>query len=244
MPRKQFNKDSKGRAPTWVTTFSDLMTLLLTFFVLLFSFSELDAVKFKNMAIALQSVLMGETSTTIFEDELPADNPIPTPIPAPDVSELESEIREVFEKVKNYVEEHNLSAQVSVKADARGVVIDIKERVLFDLGKADIKPESKIILDKLSLLFEEIDKDIVIEGHTDNLPINTYQFPTNWELSTTRAVNVLRYFVEIKGADPTRISATGYGEYRPLESNDTYAGKAANRRVNILLLVYDSEYTI
>lgn len=244
MPRKEFKKDSGGGAPGWITTFSDLMSLLLTFFILLFAFSELDAVKFKNMAVALQSVLMGETSTTIFEESLPSDNPIPSPIPAPDMSELESEIQEVFEKVKDFVEEHELSAQVSVKADARGVVIDIKENVLFDLGKADIKPESRIILDKLSLLFTEIDKDIVIEGHTDNLPINTYQFPTNWELSATRAVNVLRYFVEIKGADPTRITATGYGEYSPIESNDTVEGRAANRRVNILLLVFDPEYSV
>lgn len=242
MPKKEFKKDGGAGAPGWITTFSDLMSLLLTFFILLFSFSELDAVKFKNMAIALQSVLMGETSTTIFEEQLPADNPIATPIPAPDISELQQEIQEVFKKVKEYVEEHGLEAQVSVKADARGVVIDIKESVLFDLGKADIKPESKVLLDKLALLIEEIDKDIVVEGHTDNLPINTYQFPTNWELSVVRAVNVLRYFVEEKDVDPLRISATGYGEYRPLEYNDTTEGRAANRRVNILLLVYDPDY--
>lgn len=244
MPKKEFKNDSGGGAPGWITTFSDLMSLLLTFFILLFAFSELDAVKFKNMATAVQAVLMGESSTTVFEDQLPADSPISTPMPAPDASEIESEIREVYEKVKTFIEDQNLSAEVSVKAETRGVVIDIKESVLFDLGSADIKPESKVILDKLSLLFDEINKDIVIEGHTDNLPINTYQFPTNWELSAIRAINVLRYFVEFKGADPTRISATGYGEYRPLESNETNEGKATNRRVNILLLVHNPEQTL
>lgn len=239
MPKKQIEKKSGGGSPAWMTTFSDLMSLLLTFFILLYSFSELDAIKFRNVASALQSVLLGQTNNTIFEEEMPAENPVPLPVPTPDQQELSNQIMEVYEKVKSFVEEQGLSAQVSVKPESRGVVIDIKENVLFDLGKADIKPDSKLILDKLVTLFDEVDKEVVIEGHTDNLPINTYQFPTNWELSTTRAVNVLRYFVEVNGADPTRISATGYGEYRPLMPNDTEAGRAANRRVNILLLVWE-----
>lgn len=240
MRKKRIEKKQKSGAPAWMTTFSDLMSLLLTFFILLYSFSTLDAIKFKNVASALQSVLLGQTATTIFDDEVPAENPIPTPMQMPD-KEMESEIEEVYEKVKSFVDEQGLNAQVSVAKERRGVVIDIKERVLFDLGKAVIKPDSIIVLDKLGDLFQTIDKDIAIEGHTDNLPIHTYQFPTNWELSAARAINVLRFFVEEKGADPTRISATGYGEFRPIASNDTAAGRAANRRVNILLLVYDYE---
>jgi len=237
MPKKRIKQKQKSGSPPWMTTYSDLMSLLLTFFILLFSFSTLDAIKFRNVASALQTVLLGQTNPTIFEEEMPADSPISTPIP----DQVETDIQEVYEQVRSFIENQGLDAQVSVTMEKRGVAIDIKEHVLFDLGKADIKPESKIILDKLGNLVNEVDKDFVIEGHTDNLPINTFQFPTNWELSATRAVNVLRYFVENNEADPTRISATGYGEYRPIASNETTEGRAVNRRVNILLLVYGTE---
>jgi len=237
MPKKRLEKKEKSGSPAWMTTFSDLMSLLLTFFILLYSFSTLDAIKFRNVASALQTVLLGQTDPTIFEEEMPEDSPISTPIP----DQVETDIQEVYEQVRSYIEEQGLDAQVSVTKEKRGVLIDIKEKVLFDLGKAEIKPESKVILDKLGDLVNEVDKDIVIEGHTDNLPINTYQFPTNWELSTGRAVNVLRYFVEVNNADPRRISATGYGEYRPIAPNDNSEGRAINRRVNILLLVYGTE---
>ncbi len=237
MPKKTINRKEKSGAPPWMTTFSDLMSLLLTFFILLFSFSTLDAIKFRNVASALQTVLLGQTNPTLFEEEMPEDSPISTPIP----DQVETEIQEVYEQVRSYIQEQGLDAQVSVTKEKRGVAIDIKEKVLFDLGRAEIKAESRVILDKLGDLVNEVDKDIVIEGHTDNLPINTFQFPTNWELSAGRAVNVLRYFVENKNADPSRISATGYGEYRPIASNETNEGRATNRRVNILLLVYGTK---
>lgn len=237
-------KKSSGGAPGWMCTYGDLMSLLLTFFILLYSFSSLDAAKFQSLASALQSVLLGDSNPEIFQDSPSSDNPVTLPIPSPDASEVESEIQEIYKEVYTFISEQGLQAEVSVRTERRGVVIDIQENVLFDSGSAVIKDESREILNKLSLIFKEIDKDTAIEGHTDNMPINTYQFPTNWELSTTRAVNVLRYFVEVNGADPTKISATGYGEYRPIASNETSEGKSRNRRVNILLLVHDEQKTV
>ncbi|NLK73554.1 MAG: OmpA family protein [Clostridiales bacterium] len=238
MPKKQKGDESKSGAPGWMTTYSDMMSLLLTFFILLYSFSSLDAKKFQDVANALQAVLTGQSNITIFDESTPADTSVDAPVAVPDEDDFEYEIQEVYEQVKKYLEQEGLDAQVSVTMNKRGISIDIKERVLFDLGKADIKQESKVILDKVGQLLKIIDRDVVVEGHTDNLPINTFEFKSNWELSVIRAVNVLRYFVEVQGIDPRRISATGYGEYQPITSNETDAGKAMNRRVNILLLVY------
>ncbi|MBN2258996.1 MAG: OmpA family protein [Clostridiales bacterium] len=241
MPRKKKPPAASGGSPAWMTTFSDLMTLLLTFFILLFSFSTLDAIKFKNVASALQSVLLGEAKPTIFPNDIPPGNiPIMDPIPVPATDETETidnELTILYEMVMKFVESENMQANITVSKDLRGVIIDINERVLFDSGKADLKPESKVVLEKVYELISQFENELIIEGHTDDNPINTAQFPSNWELSVIRAVNVLRYFTEVKNISPTRISAAGYGEYQPMEMDDTQVDKAFNRRVNILILV-------
>lgn len=227
-----------------MTTFSDLMTLLLTFFILLYSFSTLDAIKFKNVASALQSVLLGEAKPTIFPNDVPPGNaPVQDPLPVEQtlIEELNTELVQLYQMVNDYVRQEGLQAEISVRTDRRGVIIDIKEKVLFDSGKAELKGDSREVLDKVAALMNEFDNDLIIEGHTDTVPINTAQFPSNWELSVIRAVNVLRYFTETKDVDPVRISAAGYGKYKPISTNDNAAGRALNRRVNILILVEAEE---
>jgi len=233
----------EGGSPAWMTTFSDLMTLLLTFFILLYSFSTLDAIKFKNVASALQSVLLGEAKPTIFQNDIPpGEAPIndPLPIEQMKIEDLNTELAQLYKIVSEYVENEDLQAEISVRTDRRGVIIDIKEKVLFDSGKSILKEESKEILIKVVTLIQQFDNELIIEGHTDTLPINTIKFASNWELSVIRAVNVLRYFTEEMDVEPGRISAAGYGKYRPIATNDNATGRALNRRVNILILV-DSE---
>ncbi|MEA3423152.1 MAG: OmpA family protein [Bacillota bacterium] len=240
MPRKKKAKDGRG-SPAWMTTFSDLMTLLLTFFILLYSFSTLDAIKFKNVASALQSVLLGEAKPTIFPNDIPpGEVPIMDPLPIPEQDDpdmIDNELVQLYELVTTYVNREGLSAKISVRTNLRGVIIDINESVLFDSGKAELKEESKEILDKLYNLINQFDNELIIEGHTDNNPINTKQFQSNWELSVIRAVNVLRYFTEEKDIITDRISAAGYGEYQPIASNKTEISRSFNRRVNVLILV-------
>ncbi len=247
MPRRKKQKAEGGGSPAWMTTFSDLMTLLLTFFILLYSFSTLDAIKFKNVASALQSVLLGEAKPTIFPNDIPpGDAPINSPIPVEKTSEseLNNEMEQLYEIVRDYVENEGLQAEISVRTDRRGVIIDIKERVLFDSGKAELKEESKTVLEKVVTLVQQFENDLIIEGHTDDVPINTIQFSSNWELSVIRAVNVLRYFTEAKDVDPIRISAAGYGKYKPISTNENALGRMLNRRVNILILVEAEEEEI
>lgn len=238
MSRRKRDRMETG-APEWMTTFSDLMTLLLTFFVLLYSFSTLDAQKFKNIANALQSALTGQGAVTIFENDSPPGNiPIEDIDSNPDNDQevLSNEIKSIYDTVSRFIEKEGLEAEVTLRADRRGVIIDIKDTILFDPGKAELKGNSRKVLDKITLLINEFDNEIIVEGHTDNVPINTYRFPTNWELSTTRATNVVRYFIEERGIDPKRLSVAGYGEYQPIAPNDSSKNRSLNRRVNILIV--------
>ncbi|MFZ7131485.1 MAG: OmpA family protein [Eubacteriales bacterium] len=241
--RKGFKKKDgmKTNANGWMTTFSDLMSLLLTFFILLYSMSTIDVIKFKNISYSLQAVLMGEGQPQITEG---MKNESPIPIDENEtVSEdqLESTVKEeilvMYDKIKEFVEQENLEAEVSVQLHKNGVYIDIKDVILFESGKADIKRNGKEILNTLAKLFDQFHNEIIIEGRTDNVPMSNELYPTNWELSSARAIAVVRYLCEGKDIDPSRLSAIGYGEYRPVVPNDSVEHKAQNRRVNILILV-------
>jgi len=129
------------------------------------------------------------------------------------------------------------SDQVKVNMEDRGLVITFLAEVLFDSGKSGIRREGKNILDKVVRVIkdEDMNNDIGVEGHTDNEPIKHSGYKSNWELSTARATSVLHYLVDDCGLKPERLSATGYGEYRPVESNDTLGGRQKNRRVEIII---------
>lgn len=244
MSRRGFKKkDGGGGAPGWITTFSDLMSLLLTFFILLYSMSNVDATKFKSISDSLQSILSGLGQTTIIEGqgsevildqgENEMDNLIR------DIT-VKQEILDMYDKVQDYVLTEELDAKVSVTMNRRGVFVDIKEAILFEPGSAEIKETGIIVLKQLEGLINDFDNDIVIEGHTDDVPMNTSLYPSNWELSTGRAVAVVRFLSEAERVDPKRLSAIGYSEYRPIAGNDNRANRAINRRVNILI-IFDEE---
>ncbi len=233
--------DQPATSP-WLVTYSDVVTLLLCFFVLLFAFSEVDVQRFRAILSAFQASLGvldgGRTITDARPDEMGASQ-----FDLRDVEfyrpQLEAQLRAVYTMVQDFLTDRGLSGSVQVEMTERGVTVRFADFVLFDLGKADLKPEAIRTLDAVSSLLKEVPNPIRIEGHTDNWPINTERFPSNWELSTARATNVLRYLVEQHGLDPERVSAAGYGEYRPLAPNDTEANRARNRRVDIVLLRLD-----
>ena len=137
--------------------------------------------------------------------------------------------------------DNDLEAVVDIIESDLGVVIQLRDNILFETSKSDLRSESKEILDSISGLISSLNNNIVVEGHTDNRPINTAEFPSNWELSVDRAVNVVRYFVENGKIDPKRLSATGYGEFQPIVDNDTEENMEKNRRVNILIMTNDKE---
>ena len=246
MSRRSLNKKESGGggSPAWMTTFSDLMSLLLTFFILLYSMSTVDVQKFKNITYSLKQALTGIGGTSILDGEISNEM-----IPIEDTKEIGEdaveelipvEIIDMYEKVSNYLIENSLDANVSVKMSSQGVLVNIKDAILFDSGSSQLKESGLDLLKSLEGLINDFNNDIVIEGHTDNIPINMGLYPTNWELSTARAVSVVRYLSEAENIDPSRLSARGYGEYSPITKNDTPSNRALNRRVN-LFIVFDKE---
>lgn len=237
MSRRKKTQSSEGGAnEEWLATYADTITLILTFFVLLYSFSSMDAVKFQKLSSSLQSVLSGNDGTSILELNMSGEVPIVgAPIDMGPKQTGATESEEMYKKIKGFIDSNNLKDTVQIKTDSRGVIMELKDNILFDVGQTEIKEPSKAILDKINSLISTIPNEVIVEGHTDNVPIHTEQYPTNWELSTQRAVNVLKYFVQVKGQNPQRFQAAGYGEYRPIAPNDNYANQSKNRRVNILI---------
>lgn len=228
MARKKKKPDDIN-TNAWMDTYADTITLLLTFFILLYSFSSTDNEKLKLIAAALKGEITG----------------IPMKLEnTPDISkqDIEQGIGEkspyeiLVDQVQDIIDKTGLTDSIKIREEDAGVVLQLSESILFDLGKADLKPESTQILDIISGLIPSISNEIMVQGHTDNVPISSAKYESNWELSTARAVSVVKYFIETKGLDPTRFSATGYGEYQPLVDNTTPENRAINRRVDILIV--------
>lgn len=249
---KQKCPEEKAGSPAWMATYGDLVTLLMCFFVLLFAFSNIDAQKFQAVMQSFQGssgILSGGKALSeapfVFdampEDQTSSMQVIDEKKPDSEIQkekELQMELKELKEQIEEFVHEENMEYDIDVVQDSSSVIIRLKDNAVFDSGSAKIKAGSMKVLD---FIVEVISADnlkyseVIVEGHTDNFPINTSEFPTNWELASSRATNVLRYFVEIKGLDPFRISSAGYGEFRPIATNATDAGRAMNRRVDIII---------
>lgn len=207
----------------WMDTYADTITLLLTFFILLYSFSTTDNKKLKLVAAAFESEILGKTPNKISGDINP-DVPVKT-----DYDNLVDKVTEIIDK-------NHLEDVIKVRKEDAGVVLQLSDSILFDSGKSELKKNSTKILDVISTIIPEVNNEISVQGHTDNVPIYNSKYKSNWELSTARAVTVLQYFIEEKKISPKRFSANGYGQYRPLVPNDNEKNRAINRRVDILIM--------
>lgn len=244
MSRKKPEK--KAISQEWLTTYSDMVTLLLTFFVLLYSFSLVDVRKFAAAAASMADAFnVGSTksSNEIFDfDQSSGSKPIVGEDKESDDNqdnsnnEASNTKENILSNIKAFVAKNNLSDKVTIKEGSRGIYIEFKDKILFDTGKAVIKEDGIPAIMQISEFMRNLPNHIVIEGHTDNIPISTEQFPSNWELSEARAMSVMKYLINNRGLEPSRFSTAAYGEYSPVDTNDTPEGRAQNRRVNILIL--------
>jgi chemotaxis protein MotB len=239
--RKRGADDEAQNTEAWMTTYADMMSLLLCFFVLLFAYSAIDAHKFREVVQSLRGALgiLDSGPSLLNVNQLPApSNPTQQDLP----TDRSRRISEAVQQVRMLLEGKGLDDRVELVTDyRRGVVIRFRDAVLFDFAKAEIKPESEALLDKVAEILTELPNEVVIEGHTDNIPVKpNSEFESNWDLSTKRSIRVLEYFIESAGVGPPeRLSASGYGEYRPVAANDSEENRAQNRRVDIVLLVPD-----
>ena len=225
----------------WLATYADTITLLLTFFILLYSMSTIDNKKVQQLSQAFQTIMNGKKGDTMLEYDL-YNGKVPLIGGESNIEENIDEIEDeayMYFHVEKFVQENNLQEVVDIVNSERGIVIQLRDSVLFETSSSSLRADSKEILRKISSLLGNLSNSIIVEGHTDNRPINTSEFPSNWELSVDRAVNVVRFFVEDIGLNPARFTAAGYGEFQPIAPNNSAENMAKNRRVNILIMAID-----
>jgi len=226
----------------WVLPYADFVTVLLCFFIVMYSLSSVDAEKFAALARALQHSLGGRGTVLIEAPDASIGpdsyNPIELDRGISQVHDTAflAQIASVQQQVQELMDEAGLTAQIEMFTEERGLVISVQDTVLFSSGSAKLTPQAREVMDKLGLILLQTPNYIRIEGHTDNVPINTPRFSSNWELSVARATSVVQYLIARHNFPPERLSATGYGEYRPKATNATAEGRQKNRRVDFVIL--------
>ncbi len=272
-------EEDEGAADGWMTTFSDLMSLLLCFFVLILSMAEIDIVKYKQLAdsmseafgvqqqLQLESVPKGtsvvstefrpgipdETIVEVVQQETVDQDKNSLRIGNPDSPESEEkDIRDevlTYDEVMALIKETQLDAemlrrllkteikegQIDVESTSRTILIRIREKGSFASGSALLNSSFVGVIDKIANALTQIEGRIAVEGHTDNIPINTFAYPSNWDLSAARSVAVVRRMLNIAPLKPTRVTASGFADTRPQAVNTTFEGRARNRRVEIVV---------
>ena len=224
----------------WLLPYSDLMTLLLALFIALFAMSQTDASKMQALAQAFTAAFnMGGPS--FFSGMGPSTSMNSATTQGQDNAnsaymQENQNLREAQEKIEQYIKENNLQDQVSTELSEEGLMIRLKEKALFASGSAALEGQAEQIVPVIASLLASLPERVTISGHTDNVPISTAQFPSNWELSSARAVSLMRGLMGAQPSlNPARFSALGYSEYRPIASNDTDEGRAQNRRVEVFI---------
>lgn len=233
----------KSQQP-WLITFADMLLVILVLFVLLYSYSETDVEKFKSVMGSFQKHSMMDGGSGFMDEGMDGDGGATVPKDLEEqfaeMLEREENIQEILNYVDSYATEHELEDKMTVTPTKKGIEVVLPEIMLFPSGQADLLDEAIAFLDDMAPLLADISNPIEVEGHTDNRPISTVRFPSNWDLSTARANEVIRYLVETHDLQPERFKAVGYGEYHPIASNKTEEGKSKNRRVVMVITNEDT----
>lgn len=250
---------------SWLIPYADLLTLLLALFIVLFASSKMDAKKFETLSNALNSAFHGGTGVmeqpSPMETPIAPSPDKPQKVPgdqkdkgegtgqgqtkqeqeeqekqdAAERQETEN-LKELQKNINKYIAENELESQFETKLLPEGLKIVINDLAFFQSGRADIRPEAKPLGVALSHLLAAYPRKVTVSGHTDNIPISTAQFESNWDLSSKRAINFMKILLENQKLDPKNFSATGYGEHQMVAPNDSAEGRAKNRRVEVFIL--------
>lgn len=222
------DEEPKSGTPLWYLTFSDLMALLVGFFILLYGFSSLEANRFQKMAGAMRVAFGGQAGA------IASPTPAPAAPPAPPRGSLGPGKAEIYEGALAVVDSQGVGRYVDVRLEADGVRLCVDEAVLFASGGAALQPAALPLLDRVARLAMTTAGPVVVEGHTDNTPTGASAYPSNWELAGARGAAVVRRLVS-RGLPAARLEAVAYADARPRASNRTEEGRRRNRRVEILI---------
>jgi chemotaxis protein MotB len=242
MARKRREEEHENHE-RWLVSYADFITLLFAFFVVMYAISSVNEGKYKVLSNALNNAFKNITAQSGGQPiaVIQGAPPLPVrPVAKPDKlvdtkkTEQRSKMKNVADDIRNTLQPLIAQGKVRLLETSRGVTIEINDSILFSPGQAALQPASISAMRAIASVLAASDFPITIEGHTDNIPIATAQFPSNWELSALRATTVLRLFND-GGVGAERLTAIGYGETRPVETNTTPEGRARNRRVSILI---------
>ena len=246
----------------WLATFADLMALLMCFFVLLLSFSEMDLLKYKQVAGSLRNAFGVQTKmnvpdipkgTSIIAKEFTPGKPEPTLIKVINQRTINDslqtlefirakarrDVSQIAEKIVKSLQKEIRKGQLELVVERNQIRIRIREKDSFASGSAKLRSVFYPILDKIAKVLNETDGHIIVGGHTDNVPISTRYYPSNWVLSSARAANVVHHLADVRLADPNRIEIRAYADTQPVAANDTPENRARNRRVEVVVSYKD-----
>jgi chemotaxis protein MotB len=247
MTRRRKKHDHEDHVDeSWLIPYADILTLLLALFIVLFASSSVDAQKFQAMSKAFNEIFVGGSGVMDYPSPVPEvdsgdqkqeENPLT-------VDELEAakekerqELAELQKKVDGYIAANELQKQFATELTSEGLLLTIRDNVLFQSGSALVGSKDQGIAKELSGLLEmDTPRSVIISGHTDDVPISNANYDSNWELSVMRAVNFMKIILKNQNLDPRLFSAKGFGEFKPVAGNDTNEGRAKNRRVEVLIL--------
>lgn len=262
MKRRERKRSEDKGAPKWMVTYSDMVTLVLVFFILLFSMSQIDVTKFESITRSFQSrAILDFLPSAIPSEDITADDiegQGGDDLGDKDAADSDSDDEDIdldgmldqleewekkadalarlMENVEHFLADEGLGDVISANRTEEGVHLVLQDSILFDSGEAVILDSGVPFLDEVGLLLTGIDNTVRVEGHTDSRPISTYRYPSNWELSGARAGSVVRHFIEEQDLDPNRFLIAGYGDTRPVVKDDTPENMSKNRRVEIVIL--------
>lgn len=206
---KDYYTNNKDYINRWVVSYADFVTMLLALFMVLFAIVRMDNQRLYDFQKKMQKTF---SSSNVTKYQVSTN--------------VEKALKDALSNTKS----------VKVLRSDKGLVIRVNNRMLFDEGSASIKPEAEKTMNEIVKVLTKIDNPVIIEGHTDSTPIKNTKYPSNWELSTARATNIISYIMRSGGISPKRLSAVGYGEYMPIADNTSISGRMLNRRVDIIVL--------
>ncbi|MCE7915819.1 MAG: flagellar motor protein MotD [Nitrosomonas sp. PRO4] len=248
--RKQKNSESGENHERWLVSYADFITLLFAFFIVMYAVSSVNEGKYRVLSHSLVSAFKSSShsSVSVPSAELVLIDGLQSkradsikPIEELAVREKKQKsMRSMAKSIHHALEPLVKDGQVRVTQSSLGITVEINASVLFSPGQAKLADNSSLALQAVAHVIRGHEHEIQVEGHTDNLPIHTEHFPSNWELSAARASSVIRLFIE-NGVEAKRLTAIGYGENRPIEGNDTPEGRKRNRRVAVMILSTDAD---
>ena len=249
--RKKRKQEDSHIDESWLIPYADLLTLVLALFIVLFAASSVNAQKFQMLSRVFNDIFIGGEGVMDYPQPSPQDDSASSyglkKEDNPEESELDKqkqlqkldqeELKQIQVKINQYISDKNLQEKFDTSLTDEGLLLTIRDNVLFNSGRAEIRNSDMNVANEVSqLLVMDPPRNVIISGHTDNVPIHNSKFESNWELSVMRAVNFMKIMLDNKKLDPRWFSAKGFGEFQPITSNATSEGRAKNRRVEVLIL--------